>query len=373
MGTHVHDAAVLGGSVAANAASCALKLADPRLTLERVGAPPPVDITVLLWPRGLEALRELGMPSGYELGMPLEVLRYRDRSMAVLAEVQNDSPALLVQKSGIAQVLLRIAGLHAPIAGKAEGLVIEERSIAYRIGSDGHRARVLVGAAGIADPARELLFGADLHREGGTIVVGTVPHASSSLGAAGTVDLIIGKRAFLGVLPRADRAGTTWWLMVEGGPFHAYSGTSQHSHEAWCAALAPVMAEFAEPVPSLLRATTAFHAIGARRWLHPALSAGGGRVALIGDSWRAATPELGLGCTWALEDAVRLGRAVRKHGLVPGIGEYVRGSTSSSFESLFGRSISKNIANEASYALRRIAMSDGAGLRIATRVLSAVR
>ena len=369
------DVAVVGGTVAALASALALQDAGRRLDIVHIGTRPAVDVTVLLWPRGVRVLEQLGVERADTLGQRARMLRYRDARGCVLSEVDlAPTGARLVARSQIAMELSRVCEQRRirHIAADVVNVVVEGRGFRVDASSGGSfSVRAVVGAAGLKDPVRTALFGRETREESGGIVLGHAPAAPfAGWGNDGIVELVFGPSEFIGILPCLDHAGaqvgSSWWLLVPSGPLSIPPASTLD------AAIERVARAFDAPVTKIVEASTVATAMPPRPWIDPMQPAGATRAALVGDSFRAATPELGLGVTWALEDAWRLGRSVQASGLVPGIGAYVRESVATSNESVLGRMFGRGVAREEYDPLRRFALGLAPVTKMAAHVLSSM-
>jgi len=373
------DALVVGGSVAAHAAARALSEAIPKGGVWRAG-PPTVDLSVVLWRRGRRALRQLGVDDKMivDASIPVRTLRYRDATLAILSQVDlDDSEARFVSKDAITKLL----GGTNPVLSEHS----DESASNLERGARGFRAvlsapstppraihtRALVGAAGVADPVRELAFGRDAYTESSSIVVGRgTTWPTEGWAGDGVAELVLGRDSFIGFMPAQDAdekwTETVWWLSSTARPLVLTGMTPAAAIDAFLRdRFSPVVAEAVRRCQR-----NGLRELQSRPWVHPCACAGADRIALIGDSFRAATPELGLGVTWALEDAVRLGESVDRRGLVPGIAEYTQ-TTSTQGESVIGRAFAGAILSERGYEGRRGLLSHEAIPRWAARMLDA--
>jgi 2-polyprenyl-6-methoxyphenol hydroxylase-like FAD-dependent oxidoreductase len=366
---------VVGGGVAGHAAAHALRRPDPKLEVHHVSGMSP-ELTVIFWGRGQRALdRLLGSrkPVGKTLGEPLDRLSYFTGEMGALGDVDAGQETRLVSQSQIQRAFPATS-----TDGVVRALRREPRGFSYRVNDTGYFAHAVVGADGISSTVRKTVFGDEDHVEGGHVVVGFVPHpTNATFGTPCHVDMFFGESAFLGVLPRLDAAGNnvgvSWWLFTNAGPYDGFRGALEPGDRSlWLKLLDPVIEEFAPPLGTMFHNTTEFRPRAVRPWLHPALPPGAERAALVGDAWRAATPDFGLGVTWALEDALRLGECVGDKGLVRGIADYVRTAGATAGESILGRVFSQFVARREASWLRRALVSAG-GPRLAVHGLTALR
>jgi 2-polyprenyl-6-methoxyphenol hydroxylase-like FAD-dependent oxidoreductase len=372
------DALVVGGSIAAHAATRALSRAIPKGRVLRAG-PATGDLSVLLWRRGRRALTQLGIDDQTvrSRSIPVRTLRYRDATLAILSQVDlDDSEARFMSKNAITTLL---GEANPPLAehsqASASDLERGARGFRARLESPGNpkvvRTRALVGAAGVADPVRELAFGRDGYSESSSIVVGRgTTWPTEGWAGEGVAELVLGRDSFIGFMPAQDATGawteTVWWLSSTTRPLLLTAASPETAIDEFLRnRFSPVVAEAVRRCQA-----QGLRELPSRPWVHPGTPAGADRIALVGDSFRAATPELGLGVTWALEDAVRLGECVGSRGLVPGIAEYAQ-TTSTQGESVIGRAFAGTIVSERGYEGRRGLLSHEAIPRWAARMLDA--
>lgn len=308
-------AIVIGGGIGGLATAAGLLRTGWRVTvLEQaprfaaVGAGitlEPNAVRALDWLGAGSALRQYGAASG-AAGLRTAAGRWLVRTTIDQLTARQGLPAYALHRSDLHTVLLNStegADLHNGYTVTRVQTDADQAEVNY-VAADGAsetaRADLVVAADGIRSIARRTIFpsypepsyAGYLTWRGVTPIVAGLPDMPGVTESWG-----LGLR--FGVVPLAD--GRVYW-------FAGITGTQgAHAQES----LADVAARFTgwhEPIPALLAATPP-DALLAHDIFHlakPVSSYVSGRVALLGDSAHAMTPDLGQGACQAIEDAVTL-------------------------------------------------------------------
>ncbi|MDM0109708.1 NAD(P)/FAD-dependent oxidoreductase [Variovorax sp. J22R24] len=279
-------------------------------TLEPLGA------GLHIQPQGLRALEELGVRRAFdEVSVPIgRLLGTSHRGWRVVDINYEDAPARAVSRAMLARVLFeaaRSAGVHFSLARQIESLsVVDGRARAMtKTGSsdfdlfaiaDGAASR-LRESAGLAGPSITYRWGALWGQF-------WVPSWKDS-------DVLLqrfrGTSEMMGLLPTeisdgAVRLSFFWSLRGD-----RYAGWLSGDLAAWRAQVLSLWPE-SDPVVSQIRHHGDL-AFATYRHTWPR-SMGSGPLCAVGDAAHAMSPQLGLGTTLAVEDALALAHAVEQHG-----------------------------------------------------------
>lgn len=298
---------IVGGGIGGLAAARGLRESGVDVVvLERDDAPNTGGAAVTLYSNGLAALDGLGVDIG-DCGAAITSLEVRRASGAVALRADltrmTDRFGFGVQTIP-RRVLLRRLGAEDPdfvrygqqveqvLAAKpavrtADGAVYEADVV---VGADGHRSVV---RAAVLDPRPATDVGWSTW-QGLTPVLPEI--------AGGTTGVLtVGAAGLVGTMP-AGNSLCQWWFDVRGG--YTSSPTP-------LLGLQTAFANYAEPVPSLLRSIEPGDLGGFAHVLHEVRPQWGvGAVTLIGDAAHAFPPSQAQGANQALEDAWLLRRVL---------------------------------------------------------------
>lgn len=309
---------VTGGGIGGLAAAIGLRRVGCEVTvLERSAVLAPVGSGISLHSNAMEALRRLGVDADVRArGGPLRAGRVTTSSGRVLQQQSLDPfTDRLGQPSGVAlhraelqEALLQAAvgPGDAPAAELLTGTEVTgyrlEPDRAIAVLADGEReADVLIGADGIHSAVASELRGRREPRYAGYTAWRGLVDADRVDLPEGTGLEMFGRGQRLGVIPIGG--GLVYWFCTANAP----QGQSAGGPDAELALVARLFGDWAEPVPSLLAATSPERFLRNdivdhppdRRW-------GDGRLTLLGDAAHAMTPNTGQGAAQAIEDAVVL-------------------------------------------------------------------
>lgn len=289
---------IVGGGIGGLSAARALREhAEAVLLMERAPAFAPVGAGILLAANAVASLRRLGIdpvPRGRVFDGAR--LRRADGSLLVAASASAlfpGTPSVAIHRAALHELL--VAGLPPQAElrlGRTFSSLVDRGD---HVEVDGERYDLVIGADGLHSAVRRVLGGPEPEYCGYTCWRAVVPDPglTEACEAWGR-----GKR--VGYVPLGD--GLAYVFLVRNAPAGA-SGEAD---------LRALFAEFADPVPELLKAME-----GRPRIHHdlsdlPGTAWGRGRVWLLGDAAHAALPNEGQGAAMAIEDALALRIALRE-------------------------------------------------------------
>jgi 2-polyprenyl-6-methoxyphenol hydroxylase-like FAD-dependent oxidoreductase len=296
-------AIVVGAGIGGLAAAVALEQKGWRVTvLERDPELRPLGAGLSIWPNGVKALRALGLgriaddrdvpPSG-------GALRRADGSVLAefdpaAIEARFEAPLVGVHRRDLQEGLAGAIGAAPRFDATAESV---DGSTVLLAGGECLDADLVVGADGLRSAVRESLLGPEDPVDSGIVAFrGVVPHR----GAVPAGEMW-GEGCVAGLLPLSGER--VYWYV-------AYHGELEDRDE-----LGRRAEQFADPIPSLVRATGPDELLAHRLYDRP--SAGSwrrGPATLVGDAAHPMLPFLGQGACSALEDAVALAAALDEAG-----------------------------------------------------------
>ncbi|HEX6924302.1 MAG TPA: FAD-dependent monooxygenase [Longimicrobiaceae bacterium] len=219
--------------------------------------------------------------------------------------------------------------LQKVLADQATGRGIEihygRRLVDYREKPDGVVARfadgsvvegdLLVGADGIRSRVRAVMDpSAPAPSYTGLLNLGGIVRSSGLAPTPHTMRMMWGRFAFFGYTVRPD--GEAWWFANASRDREPARGELDAiSTDAWKAQLRELFGRDAAFVLELIEATPHIGAFPIHDM--PSLSTWHSkRVVLLGDAAHAVSPSAGQGASMALEDALMLAHALRRHGRI---------------------------------------------------------
>ena len=316
---------IVGAGTAGLAAAIALARAGHRVTVfEKHAALSALGAGLLIQPQGVAALEALGVGAAFAAAsVPVNRLLGTCHRDWTLVDIEYGAlEARGVGRAALSRLLLE-AALQA-------GARIEYDSEVERLADDGEQAVACLRSGtrrfdlvAIADGA-----GSRLPAQAGLAVASTV-YEWGALWAMFDVahwpgDALLEQRyrttrQMFGLMPTARVDGKLTLSMFWSLPCRDYAAWARRPIEEWKAELLDLWPESAPVVSQIARhdqfALATYRHARARRLA-------GGRVCVIGDAAHSMSPQLGLGTTLAVQDALALAQAVCRHGAVAGAAAY---------------------------------------------------
>jgi 2-polyprenyl-6-methoxyphenol hydroxylase-like FAD-dependent oxidoreductase len=325
-----HAIAVCGSGIGGLATAIALDARGHQVTLfEKVEKPRPIGAGLMLQPTGQAALARLGLlADALELAQPIAGIQGKTRSQRIIFDI--DYRTLGEGVFGL--------GIHRGALFHILDQLRQRRQIAVTTSADitttaiADRKRVLVDANGHDRGAYDLVIDATgLHstlrrdhasvtlnrpyRYGAVWGVADLPHSWSD------TDLLTQRydaaSKMIGVLPigripGSDKNLAAFFWSLRTTDVEAWRTTPFHIWQAEVAALWPEAASIVQQFKSHADLAPASYA---DVWLKAPFAE---RLAFVGDSARAASPQLGQGANLALIDAVILADCLAEHPVIGG-------------------------------------------------------
>ncbi|MBU1357157.1 MAG: FAD-dependent monooxygenase [Gammaproteobacteria bacterium] len=311
------DIGIAGAGPAGLATSLALAALGHRVEVfEKHPTLEPLGAGLLIQPQGLRALEQLGVRREFdEVSVPIRrLLGTTHRGWRIVDIDYRESSARAVGRAALAGVLYgaaRAAGVRFSLACPIDALTVEQgrARAATKAGTrdfdlfaiaDGASSS-LRESAGLAGPSKTYRWGALW----GQFWVTDWPQA----------DLLLqrfrGTSEMMGLLPtemsqRGVRLSFFWSLRADR---HAAWRASDLA--AWRAHVLSLWPEAEAVVGQIVRHEDLAFAMYRHTWPR---SMGSGPLCVVGDAAHAMSPQLGLGTTLAMEDALALAHAVAQHG-----------------------------------------------------------
>jgi 2-polyprenyl-6-methoxyphenol hydroxylase-like FAD-dependent oxidoreductase len=322
--TRPRTALVIGGGIAGPATAMALARAGIEATVceARAEGAEGAGAFLTVASNGIDALRVLGADEPVlAAGFPTPAITLRSGTGKRLGESRTGGTL----PDGTVSHTLTRAALHDGLRGAAlaRGVRIEHGRrlvAAHDAGdevvatfADGSEAAadVLIGCDGVHSAVRRIIDpGAPAPSYAGLVTTGGIAGGVAVDAAAGSYEMIFGRRAFFGYA--AAPGGEVWWfanLPRRGEP--AAGELRAAGGEGWRERLLAAYADDAGPALSLIRATpvlfpvTPIHAMPHLPVWHR------GRMIVVGDAAHAPSPTSGQGASLSIEDAVVLAMRLR--------------------------------------------------------------
>lgn len=316
-------ALVVGAGIAGPAASMALQRAGLEPTIYEEHPQPEDDRGWFLnvASNGLDVLRTLGIDLASRVDahpMPRMVMwNGKGKRLGVVANgirLPDGTVSLCVKRGDLQRVLREEAVARGvPIEWARRVIDAEEAGdkVTARF-SDGsaERGDLLIGADGLHSVTRRILDPtAPVPFYTGLLSVGGYSRGLGLRPTPNTQHLIFGSKAFFGYLVRDS--GEVWWFANVGQREEPTRGELRAiSAEEWKRRLVDL---FRDDLPGIRRIIAAAYELGANAIydMPPVPTWHRGRVAIIGDSAHATSPNAGQGVSMALEDALTIARCLR--------------------------------------------------------------
>jgi 2-polyprenyl-6-methoxyphenol hydroxylase-like FAD-dependent oxidoreductase len=316
---------IVGAGTAGLAAAIALARAGHRVTVfEKHASMAPLGAGVLIQPQGVAALDMLGVGNAFHgASVPVKgLLGTCHRNWKLVDICYDNKPARGVSRQALSQVLLNAA---LPL-----GVRIRFGSPVDRIRSDGMTASVHVGStvcafdlvviadgAASALPAQAgLAVASNIYEWGALWAMFDVAHWPNE---ALLEQRYHGTRKMFGLMPTAWVNGKLRLSMFWSLPCRDHAEWLTRPLEDWKTELLALWPSSAPVVNQILShdqfALATYRHARARRLAN-------GPVCVIGDAAHSMSPQLGLGTTLAVQDALALADAVGECGAIAGAAMY---------------------------------------------------
>lgn len=309
-------AMIIGAGIGGLATAIALQKAGFTVEIyERAPQLKAVGAGISLWPNAIKALDQLGVGGNIRtMGMTEGSGGIHNAQGQTLfstdvhiAEARFGAPTIVIHRADLSQILQEAYGgaLHL---GKQFTHYEESTTGVTAYFADGTDARgeLLICADGIHSVLRQQWFPHSRPLYAGyTAWRGVVAFDHAQVGKLWGE--IIGRGDRFGLAPLSD--GQVYWYATQNLPEKTKIATDQlHAHLLklfgnWCASIPAIIQ--ATPSETILQ-NDIYDIEPLKEWVR-------GKVALLGDSAHAMTPNMGQGGCQAIEDSVVLGKCLQKH------------------------------------------------------------
>jgi 2-polyprenyl-6-methoxyphenol hydroxylase-like FAD-dependent oxidoreductase len=319
------DIGIIGAGTAGLAAAIALARAGHAVTVfEKHAHLSPLGAGLLVQPQGVAALELLGVGSAFRAAsVPVQRLLGTCHRNWPLVDIRyGQLEARGVSRAALSELLLDAAlaaGAAVRYASDVEGIVSETDRAALLVDGHGHAFDLAVIADGAASRLPEQVG----------LAVASKMYEWGALWSMFDVEdwpgeVLLEQRyrstaKMFGLMPTARVDGKLRLSMFWSLPRRGYDAWKAGSLAAWKDELLALWPESAPVVRQIERHDQfAF----ATYWHARARRLASGPVCVIGDAAHSMSPQLGLGATLAVQDALALADAVAQHGAAEGAAAY---------------------------------------------------
>ena len=319
------EVGVIGAGTAGLATAIALACAGHAVTvLEKHRALAPLGAGILIQPQGIAALDALGVGAAFHAAsVPVtRLIGTCARNWRIVDIDYGQGEARGVSRTALAQLLLDAAlglGVQLRFASPVERVVVHGAQAALVTPHEDRRFDLVVIADGAAStlPAQVGLAVASTVYEWGALWA--MFDVADWAGQALLEQRYGGTRRMYGLMPTARvkdklRLSLFWSLPCAG-----YAAWQARSIEDWKAELLDLWPE-SSPVVEQIVGHEQFALATYRHARAKRLASG--PVCMVGDAAHAMSPQLGLGSTLAVQDALALANAVGAQGAIEGGAQY---------------------------------------------------
>jgi 2-polyprenyl-6-methoxyphenol hydroxylase-like FAD-dependent oxidoreductase len=319
------DIGIAGAGTAGLAAAIALARAGHAVTVfEKHSHLSPLGAGLLIQPQGVAALDRLGVGDAFRAAsVPVHRLLGTCHRNWPLVDIRyGQLEARGVSRAALSQLLLDAAlayGVEVRYDSPVEGIVSENQRAALLVNGHGHACDLAVIADGAASR---------LPQHAGLSVASTVYEWGAlwaMFDVADWPDEVLleqryrSTRKMFGLMPTARADGKLRLSMFWSLRRRDYDAWKAGSLGEWRDELLALWPE-AEPVVRQIERHDQF--AFATYWHARAKRLASGPVCVIGDAAHSMSPQLGLGSTLAVQDALALADAVTQHGAAEGAAKY---------------------------------------------------
>lgn len=316
-------ALIIGGGLGGLAAALALRQIGIDVEVfEGVSELRELGAGLTLWPNAVRALQEIGLNDELQaISKPAYYRTIRTWRGELLSEIRvdrltnaRDTGIFIAHRAALQKAMIQALGedlIH--LGAKCVGVRQDGESVWAQF-EDGREVQgdLLLGADGIRSVVRTQLFGAkELRYAGYTSYrgIGAIEQAHVPEGISSET-WGVGRR--IGLIP--IDTNRVYWFAVENAP----EGTSFATPEERKQHVLKLFKGWHEPIEEVINGTEASKTFNTDIWdIDPLPAWTRGRVALLGDSAHAMTPNMGQGACQSIEDGTVLAHCLRKEGDIP--------------------------------------------------------
>lgn len=316
---------IIGAGTAGLAAAIALAKAGHAVTVfEKHPALSPLGAGLLIQPQGVSALDALGVGRPFrEASVPVDrLLGTCHRNWTLVDIPYRETEARGVSRAALSQLLLNaalLAGAQIRYGSSVDSIVVVDGRAALLVKGQGWTFDLVVIADGAASrlPAQVgLAVASNAYKWGALWALFDVEDWP---GQALLEQRYHSTRKMYGLMPTARIEGKLRLSMFWSLPRDGYETWKQRSISSWKDELLALWPQSAPVVRQIERHDQfAFAAY----WHARAKRLASGPVCVIGDAAHAMSPQLGLGATLAVQDALELARSVQEYGAIDGAAMY---------------------------------------------------
>ena len=318
---------IVGAGTAGLASAIALARAGHAVTVfEKHPAMRPLGAGVLIQPQGIAALDALGVGTAFHAAsVPVTRLLGTCHRNWTLVDIPYDAlEARGVSRTALSGVLLEAAlalGVRVRYASAVDAITVEgERASVHAAStvSTFDLAAIADGAASALPAQAGLSVASTVYRWGALWAMFDV---ADWPGQALLEQRYHATRKMFGLMPTARVGDKLRLSMFWSLPCADYAAWQARPLQEWKDELLALWPEASAVVGQIVRhdqfTLATYHHARARRLAD-------GPVCVIGDAAHAMSPQLGLGSTLAVQDALALASAVARHGAIAGAAAYSR-------------------------------------------------